>query len=51
MTELTEAEEIKKRWQDYIEDLYKKSFNDQDNHDDLVRHLSWTLWTVKSSGS
>ena len=51
VTELTEAEEIKKRWQDYIEDLYKKSFNDQDNHDDLVRHLSWTLWTVKSSGS
>ena len=31
--DLTEAEEIKKRWQEYIDELYKKSFNDPDNHD------------------
>ena len=49
--DLTEAEDIKKRWQEYTEDLYQKSFNDQDNHDGLVRQLSWTSWSVKSSGS
>ena len=31
---LTEAEDIKKRWQEYTEELYKKDFNDPDNHDD-----------------
>ena len=35
---LTEAEEIKKRWQDYTE-LYQKGLNDSDNHDDVVTHL------------
>ena len=33
---LTEAEEIKKSWQDYTEELYKKSLNDQDNHDGVL---------------
>ena len=37
--ELTEAEEIKKRWQEYTEELYKKDLNDSDNHDGVVTHL------------
>ena len=36
--DLTEAEEIKKRWQEYTEELYKKGLNDLDNHDDVVTH-------------
>ena len=36
---LTEAEEIKKRWQEHTETLYKKGLNDRDNHDDAVVHL------------
>ena len=35
----TEAEEIKKRWQEYTEELYKKGLNDPDNHDGMVTHL------------
>ena len=34
--DLTEAEEIKKRWQEYTEELYKKDIHDQDNHDDVI---------------
>ena len=37
--DLTEAEEIKKRWQEYTEELYKKDLNDPDNHDGVVTHL------------
>ena len=37
--DLTEAEEIKKRWQEHTEELYKKCFNDPDNHDGVVTHL------------
>ena len=37
--DLTEAEDIKKRWQEYTEELYKKDLNDLDNHDDVVTHL------------
>ena len=36
--DLTEAEEIKKRWQKYTEELYKKGLNDPDNHDGVVTH-------------
>ena len=36
---LTEAEEIKKSWKEYTEELYQKSLNDSDNHDDVVTHL------------
>ena len=36
---LTEAEDIQKRWQEYIEELYKKGLNDPDNHDRVVTHL------------
>ena len=36
---LTEAEDIKKRWQEYTEELYKKELHDQDNHDGVITHL------------
>ena len=35
---LTEAEDIKKRWQEYTEELYKKDFHDPDNHDGVITH-------------
>ena len=37
--DLTEAEDIKKRWQEYTEELYKKDLHDQDNHDGVMTHL------------
>ena len=37
--DLTEAEDIKKRWQKYTEELYKKDLHDPDNHDGLITHL------------
>ena len=37
--DLIEVEEVKKRWQEYTEKLYKKDLNDPDNHDDVVTHL------------
>ena len=37
--DLTEAEEINKRWQEYPEELYKKGLNDPDNHDGVITHL------------
>ena len=37
--DLTEAEEIKKRWQEYTEELYKKDLHDTDNHDGVITHL------------
>ena len=36
---LTEAENIKKRWQQYTEELYKKDLRDPDNHDGVITHL------------
>ena len=60
--DLTEARQIKKRWQEYTEDLYKKHLNDQDNHDSVVTHLEpdtlecevkWALGSItinKASG-
>ena len=38
-TDLTEAEDIKKKWQEYTEELYKKDLHDPDNHDDVIAHL------------
>jgi len=38
-TNLIEAEDIKKRWQQYTEELYKKDLHDQDNHDGVITHL------------
>ena len=37
--DLSEAEEIKKRWQEYTEELYKKDLHDPDNHDGVITHL------------
>ena len=37
--DLTEAEDIKKRWQEYTEELYKKELHDPDNHDGVITHL------------
>ena len=37
--DLTEADDIKKRWQEYTEELYKKHLNDLDNHDGVITHL------------
>ena len=37
--DLTEAEDIKKRWKEYTEELYKKDLHDPDNHDEVIIHL------------
>ena len=37
--DLTEAEDIKKRWQEYTEELYKKDLHNPDNHDGVITHL------------
>ena len=37
--DLTEAEDSKKRWQEYTEELYKKDLNDPDNHDDVITNI------------
>ena len=37
--DLTEAEDIKKRWQEYTKELYKKDLHDSDNHDGVITHL------------
>ena len=37
--DLKEADDIKKRWQEYTEELYKKDLNDPDNHDGVITHL------------
>ena len=37
--DLTEAEDTKKRWQEYTEELYKKDIHDPDTHDDMITHL------------
>ena len=38
-TDLTETEDIKKRWKEYTEELYKKDLHDPDNHDGMITHL------------
>ena len=47
--DLTEAEDIKKRRQEYTE-VYKKDLHDPDNHDGVITHLEQTPWNAKSSG-
>ena len=46
----TEADDIKNRWQEYTEELYKKDLHDPDNHDGVITHLSQTSWSAKSRG-
>ena len=47
--DLTEAD-IKKRWQEYTEELYKKDFHDPDNHNGVITHLETDILEWKSSG-
>ena len=56
--DLTEAEDIKKRWQEYTEELYKKDLHDLDNHDGVITHLEpdilecevkWALGSITMS--
>ena len=52
--DLTEAEDIKKRWQEYTEELYKKDLHDPDNHNGVITHqepdiLEWEVkWALES---
>ena len=48
--DLTEAADIKKRWQEYTEELSKKDLHNPDNHNGMITHLTQTSWNVKSSG-
>ena len=48
--DLSEAGDIKKRWQEYTEELYKKDYNDPDNHDGVITHLEPDILEVKWSG-
>ena len=48
--DITEAEDIKKRWQEYTEELYKKDPHDPDNHDGVITHLEPGILGCKSSG-
>ena len=52
--DLTEAQDIKKRWQEYTEELYKKDLHDPDNHDGVITHLEQDIlecdvkWALES---
>ena len=48
--DLIEAEDIKKRWQEYTEELYIKDLDNPDNHDGVITHLEPDILNVKSSG-
>ena len=48
--DLIEAEDIKKRWQEYMEELYQKDLHDPDNQDGVIPHLEPDILNVKSSG-
>ena len=57
--DLTEADDIKKRWQEYMEELYQKYLHDPDNHDGVITHLEpdilecevkWALESITSGG-
>ena len=48
--DLTEAEDIKKRWQEYTKELYKKDLHNPDKHDSVITHLELDILDVKSSG-
>ena len=45
--DITEADDIKKRWQEYIEDLYKKDLHDPDNHNGVITHLEPAILECK----
>ena len=56
--DLTEVEDIKKRWQEYTEELYKKDLHNPDNHDGVITHLEldilecevkWSLGSITTN--
>ena len=47
--DLTEAEDVKKRWQEYTQELYKKDLHDPDNHNGMILTWSQTSWNAMSS--
>ena len=49
--DLTEAEDIKKRWQEYTEELYKKELHDPDNHNGVISHLKSDILVKRALGS
>ena len=49
--DLTEVEDIKKRWQEYTEELYKKDLHDQDNHDGVITHLESDILECEVKGA
>ena len=49
-TAITEADDIKKTWQKYTEELYKKDLHNQKNHDGVITHLDSDILECKSSG-
>ena len=49
--DLTEAEDIKKRWQEYTEELYKKDLHDQDNYDGMITHLEPDILECEVKGA
>ena len=49
-TDLTKAEYIKKRWQEYTEELYKKGIHNSDNNNGVITHLEPDILELKSSG-
>ena len=51
VTDLKELEGIKKRWQEYTEELYKKDLHDQDNHDGVITHLESDILKCQVKGA
>ena len=47
--DLKEAEDFKKRWQEYMEELFKKDFHDQDNHDGVITSLEPDILECEAS--
>ena len=49
--DLTEAEDTRKRWQEYTEELYKKDLHDPDNHDGMITHLESDVLECEVKGA
>ena len=49
--DLTETEDIKKKWQEYTEELYKKGLHDQDNHNGVITHLESDILECEVKGA
>ena len=51
LRDLTKAEDIKKRWQEYTEELYKRDLHDLDNHDGVITHLEPDILECEVKGA